>query len=812
MSKPINADIRIHLAVGLVSAAVIAFQIILIQLLSIVQWHHFAYMVISVAMLGFGSAGTFVALFRNRLIKNFDHLLPAFLFISSAAIAAVFYIVQMEQIRFDSMLLFTGNYQFLKLLGTYLLLLIPFFFGAVVIGLAFVKYVNEIGKLYFSNLLGSGIGGLTVLILMWNFLPAQLPAIVSFLPLLGGILLIRRITSGYLFAAGSIAAVIAVYSFLSPPELKLSEFKSISRVLNLPDSEIIESRNSPHGLTETVISPAIRYAPGLSLNYTGDISAGAALFNNGDWVGPILTPDSSSVEEQTAHFLLSGTSQLPFVLGKRNKVLVLNAGTGVNVLYALLNNAGLIIAIEPNEVSVEMINSFSDLKTTTGAHKPSLRIYDNHKVSVKNLTARTYLLSDTAKYDLIIMPTIDAFGGTSGLYSLREQYHLTVGSFSEMLNKLSDGGMISISTYIDYPYRNPLKVTATIVEAFEQAASVSPLHQIAAIKNWNTITFLIKENSFTPKEAEIIRSFCSAMSFDPIILYNIEEQERDRYNKLQDENLYKMIDKILTSQQEREKLYEDYDFNIQPATDNKPYFSQFIRWKSLAHLRDTFGRGSFPFLEVGYLILYVTFFQILLAAILLIIIPLFRLGWKGGGKLKTLLYFSGLGIGYMFVEIVFIQRFTLYFGSPVYAASAVISLMLISSGAGSYLSQRFNSGSKTFLVILGSIIILLLLNAAFLNSIIRETIGYSSAMKIIVAFILISPLAFLMGMPFPVGLRKLSIKSDSDVPWAWGINGCVSVISAVLATIIAVESGFISVMISAVIAYAIALSTNIKMI
>lgn len=811
MSKPVNTDIRIHLAVGLISAAVIAFQIILIQLLSIVQWHHFAYMVISVAMLGFGSAGTFIALFKAKLIKKIIHLLPVFLFISSAAIAAVFYIIQIEQIRFDSMLLFAGDYQFLKLLGTYLLLLIPFFFGAAVIGLVFVKYVNEIGKLYFSNLLGSGIGGLTVLFLMWKFSPAQLPAIISFLPLLGGILLIRRKTSGFLFAAGFIAAVIAVYSFLSPPELKLSEFKSISRVLNLPDTEIIESRNSPYGLTEAVISPAIRYAPGLSLNYTGDISAGAALFNNGDWGGPILTHDSSSVEKQTGHFLLSGTSQLPFVLGKRSKVLVLNAGTGVNVLHALLNNASLINAIEVNEVIVEMINGFSDSKAKVNTEKPPLKIYDNQKVSVKNLTARTYLLSDTAKYDLIIMPTIDAFGGTSGLYSLQEQYHLTVESFTEMLNKLSDGGLISISTYIDYPYRNPLKILATIVEALEHFGASNPLKQLAAIKNWNAITFIIKQNVFKDEENEIIRNFCGKMSFDPIILHNIEEQERDRFNRLQDENLYKMIDKILSSHPEREKLYEDYDFNIQPATDDKPYFSQFIRWKSLAHLRDTFGTGSFPFLEVGYLILYVTFFQILLAAILLIILPLFRIGWKGGGKLRTLLYFSGLGLGYMFVEIVFIQRFTLYFGSPVYAASAVISLMLISSGAGSYLTQRFNLSVKTFTVVLGAVILLLLLNAGLLNQVIRSTIGYNEALKMIIAFLMITPLAFIMGMPFPLGLRKLSSSSENYVPWAWGINGCVSVISAVLATIIAVESGFLFVMIGAAIAYAIALSTNIKL-
>lgn len=488
--------------------------------------------------------------------------------------------------------------------------------------------------------------------------------------------------------------------------------------------------------------------------------------------------------------------------GERKNVLVLGAGTGSLIQIALLNNAENIISVEQNKALVNL------LEEKLSANIDSL--YQNKSVRPQNISPRTFLLSTHQKFDLIFIPMIDAFGGSSGMFALQEQYLLTVESFSELLNTLNRNGVVCISTYIDYPYRNPLKILSTFAEVFEKRKTDNQENYIAAVKNWNTITFLVKKEPFTISEFDSIRNFCERMNFDPMLLTGIKDKEREKYNKLQDKSLYSMLDAILQSKAEREKLYTKYPFNIKPATDNKPYFSQFLQWKTIPLLADLFGNQSVPFFEVGYLLLYLTFIQITLLALFLIIIPLFKLRFKGKDKIKTLLYFSGLGIGYMLIEIILIQRFTLYFGNVIYAAALVVCLMLVSSGFGSLVSQKITPKSYRIILIVSIIIISFIIYALFLSGWIRTTIGFSLTVKIILSFIWIAPPAFFMGMPFPLGLRKLSVTSNDLIPWAWGINGIFSVISAVLATIIAVELGFVWVMVFAITAYLLVIISNLK--
>jgi len=290
-------------------------------------------------------------------------------------------------------------------------------------------------------------------------------------------------------------------------------------------------------------------------------------------------------------------------------------------------------------------------------------------------------------------------------------------------------------------------------------------------------------------------------------LPGITDEERTRYNQLQDNSFLEYIDEIISPN--RTVFYKNYDFKIQPATDNKPYFSQFLRWESLPHLSELFG-NRLPFFEIGYLIVIVTLLQITVIAFLLIILPLFKLGWKGESKFRTLLYFGGIGLGYMFMEIALIQRLMLYFGNPVYATSASISVLLIFSGIGSYLSDKFSIDRKRLLVVFAVILLLIIVYTFSLTTILQKTIALSLWLKIIVVVVMIAPLAICMGMPFPCGLSMLSQRNESLVPWAWGVNGCLSVISAVLATVVAVEMGFVWVMIFAGIGYSVPLIVNMR--
>ncbi len=798
----------ISFSIAFLSVAIIAYQLVLIQILSIVQWYHFAYMIISVALLGFGAAGTFIAIFKKPLLNRIDYLLPSLMILSGLLMTIVVSVSQTDLFRFDSYRLFYDYSTLWKLLATYLLFFLPFFTGALAIGLAFVKYVDKIGLLYFANMVGSGTGGLIAVIIMWFFFPEKLPALISLLAVTAGIIIIPK-KHRVNFAPGlMIATALIVYFFIVPPALKLSEYKALSKTLNLPETKVIKRASSPYGVIDVVASSHIRYAPGLSLKFPGMVSINNALFNNGNWYGPLI-----SSKEDSLNYFHYTTEQFPFLLHERKDVLVLGALTGRQIALAINNDALTITAVEQNKAATKLL--VTELAGETDS------VFVRKEVLVQNISPRTYLLKTPAKFDLISLPVTGSFGGTSGLFALQEQYDLTKEAFNEMWGKLNYDGVIVISTWIDYPYRKPLKILATATEMLYDRGIKNAEDFIVAIKNWNTITFAIKRTPFNDEEIKIIREFCGDMNFDPVILPGIKTDEREKFNKLQDKSLYSMIDKILASPGSREKLYSEYPFNIKPATDDKPYFSQFLRWKSIRQLAGLFGKHSVPFFEVGYILLYLTFIQVVILAVILIILPLFRIGWRGRSppttegsrnisKIWTLIYFSGLGIGYMFIEIIFIQRFTLYFGNVIYAAAAVVSLMLISSGFGSLASQKISAKPNRLVVIIFFIIISIIIYTIFLSSLLKTTIVFTLPVKIIFTTLLIAPPAFLMGMPFPLGLRLLSLKNEIQVPWAWGINGVFSVISTVLATIIAIELGFVWVMIFAAGAYGLSLLINLR--
>jgi hypothetical protein len=155
----------------------------------------------------------------------------------------------------------------------------------------------------------------------------------------------------------------------------------------------------------------------------------------------------------------------------------------------------------------------------------------------------------------------------------------------------------------------------------------------------------------------------------------------------------------------------------------------------------------------------------------------------------------------MFVEMVLIQNFILYFGQPVYAAAVVITSLLVLSGFGSYTSRYFTRTKKNIQLVFASIIVLLLLYSFLLRPVLQQTIHVSLVVKGLIIFLLIAPLAFCMGIPFPAGLSLVARSDEREVAWPWGINGCVSVISAVLATIISVEAGFVAVLLLAALGY-----------
>lgn len=787
---------RLHIALGLLSAALIAFQIELMQLLSIVQWHHFAYMVISVALLGFGASGTAIAIARRWMLSKYEILVPGMMLASGAAMAVVVPLSLTPFARFDTYLFINQPTQVWPLLVTYFLYFTPFFFGALAIGLIFVRHAGRISKFYFSNLIGSGSGGLLAIILISQIRPELLPSLTAVLPFLSGLLIYPHHRRKERLALTGLSAVIVVFFSVNPPTLLHSQYKNLARVLNIPDAEITLERSSPYGLVQVVSSEALRYAPGLSLTCSSTVPAQHVIFNNGDWYGALTT---RSVEDST-HVLDCTTTNLPYVMQPRETALFLNSGAGDYVTHALSQHVDSIVAVDPHRTVISLLRN--ELASASDS------IFFNPSVHAASIEPRTYLAATSKQFDLIMPSAIGTFGGTAGLFALQEQYLLTREAFSEMWHRLTPGGVIAVTVWMDYPYRASLRMLATLVDVTRSNGIQNPIDHLAAVRSWGTITYVLKRSPLSDREIERIKQFCERYAFDPVILPGLDPQIRNQYNVLQDDQFFQLIDKILSPGQR--DVYRDYAFELKPATDNRPYFSQFVRWKSIPYVFERFGEQSIPFLEIGYLIAVVTLFQTTLAAVVLILLPLVRIGWQGTGKTWTVLYFGGLGLGFMFVEMVLIQRFMLYLGTPIYATTAVLAILLVFSGFGSLTSSRLPTNRKTLGAVSGVVAVFILIYGIALTPYLHLTIDLPLGLKALSALALIAPPAFVMGMPFPMGLRYLNDRSESHVPWAWGINGALSVVSTALAAILAVEVGFPGVMFLAAAAYGLVALTGFR--
>lgn len=781
--------VRINVAIGLISAAIIAFQLILMQILSYVQWYHFAYMIISIALLGFGAAGTFLTIFQQKLEKNYYTLFPFLLIVTAILIPVVVGIANSEAVRFDSLLIFQDSRHIGKLILTYFIFFLPFLTGALAIGMSFSKFADQIGKIYFSNLIGSGIGGIIAIFFMQWIIPEQQSFAVAILAFVGGIVSLPKNKKKLIRIIVPLSTLILIILFFYPPRLTPSEYKDISKTMLLPDAKVEYRKSTPHGFVEIVSSPVLRYAPGVSLAYRDSFPIRKVVFNNGNWMGCLLP---QPLEANETNILDYTPQALPYHIDNIKNALIINAGTGENVLLALSHQVARITA---NETNPEIFNIL----------RQSFEGF--YQVQPYQTMPRTLLTPDTNKYDLIELPIVGSFFGNSGLNAVEPRYELTIEALREMWNKLSEKGMISLSCWMDYPVRNAYRLLATISLLLDENDIAHPPHHVVAIRSWCAITFLVKKSPFKRDEINKVRLFCENRMFDPLVLPEKQEIERDKYNILQDTTFFTHIDQLLSH--EKETVIRQYPYRIHPTTDDRPFFFQFVRFKQIPQLISSIREKNFPFLDIGYVLIILTFVQIVFIAAIFILLPLSFRPWKSRNKKWVLMYFSGLGVAYMFLEMVFIQHFTFYFGEPTYAASATLGILLFTSGLGSYYSGKFQNNKKMRLAIPLVIAAILVLYAFVLSPILTATIGIALPLKITIAVVLLGTLGFFLGMPFPIGIDYLSGKNTDDIPWAWALNGYFSVISTVLATIISVELGYLLLLSMAAFIYALVSISNV---
>lgn len=782
----------VRVAIALLSAAVIAFQIALMQLFSVMQWYHFAHLIISLALLGFGISGTVLALARRKIMKHFSGLFPLLLFLSAISMATMPALAGLKPFRFDAYLLFSSFRDIARLLFSCFFLMLPFFFAGLAIGMSFIRFAAEVGRVYFANLLGSGIGGVLALVLMWIAPPSHLPPLIALLPLAAGIGTGRWQSPVKTVAVISLALIVLM-NLIAPPPAR-SQYKSIQKALLLPEARVVFKKSSPFGLTEVVRSPALRYAPGLSLSYTDSVPPRDILFQNGDWSGAILPAPNDSSKT----ILSYSAAALPYAVGQPGNVLVLNSGAGENVAMAKSYGATLIDAVEPNPVISRALKRDFAPETDSLFFAPEVRIHRSE--------ARSFLRKAPAAYDLIVLPTVGSFFGTSGLDAFAIRNELTLEAFGSMWHRLKQDGMISVNCWMDYPPKMPLKVLATLMALMNNQGVPEPEQHIAAVRSWSAVSFVVKRSAFTQEEVSHIREFCTRLSFDPLLLPGTEKFDRETDNEVNDSSLFEAFDSLLSDRSA--DFIKGYPFKIGVSTDDRPYFSQFIRLSSIPRLAELFGSRSVPYLELGYIVVLLAFLILLAASFVLILLPVILIGHRMAEKSRTFIYFCCLGLAYLSMEMGLIQQFTLFLGEAVSSATAVIGILLVSSGLGSYFSERLKPVSRSMGMVCLAASAVLLLYAFLVVPGLLGLLKLPVWIRLFTMIILVGLPGFLAGIPFPLGLTRLSGKSPQAVPWAWAVNGFASVTGTSLAIILSVEAGFSWVLFGAALAYGFAALTN----
>jgi spermidine synthase len=780
------------IAIGLLSASVLAYEVLLTRLFSIVLWHHFAYMIISAAMLGYGTSGTALTLLKKK-IAHFGAV-----YVTAAAALAVLMptaFLLAQQVPFNPLELLWDGTQPLKLLAVYLLMMLPFFCGGFGIGLVFAHFGQQASRVYACDILGAGAGSLGVIVVLFLIPPSQvLSALAAMVLLAAAVAVVElKLRPKWLM---ELFIGLAVLAAVAMPDIQVhpSPYKDLSQALDIAGARVVEERSSPLGQVTVVENTRVplRDAPGMSLNAVSEPPPQLGVYVDGN--GPSALTQFNGDLAPLA-YLDQLTSALPYHLLERPRVLVLGAGAGSDVLQALSHGSSAIDAVELDRNVTDLVRSrFGDYAGNLYA-RPDVHVYEAE--------ARGFVNAGDERYDLIQLALMDSFGtAAAGLYGLSESYLYTVEALQAYLNRLTPGGMLAVTRWLTLPPRDALKLFATAASALERKGVSKPARRLAMIRGWKTVTLLVKNSDFTAAEIAALKRFCRARSFDVAYYPGMRASEANRYNILDEPDFHDGAVALLSPQ--RQQFIDQYKFYIEPATDDSPHFFRFFKWDAAAEIFALREQGGMPLLDWGYPLLVATLLQAIAASALLIVAPLALSRCR-----RTLpaapvaLYFLAIGFAFMFMEIAFIQKFVLFLSHPLYAVAVVLCAFLVFAAAGGWMAGRARApnGVTVAVMAMGTLAVVYL---AVLPDLFQALLHLPDAAKIAISVLLIAPLAMCMGVPFPTGMRRLADTCEAAIPWAWAINGFASVVGAVLATLLAIHLGFAAVIMLAVLIYAAA--------
>lgn len=759
---------RPELVVLVASAAALALEVGLLRLFTLAHFHHFASLSVSVALLGFGAGGTALVA-RPQLARPLLSR-PAVALLVQASVVLVSYLL-LNHLPLDTFQLAWSRSQWALLAAYYLALVAPFLWTGLLVAAAFAAHPTVSHRLYMANLLGSAAGAGAAL-------PAQaLPggwgalAVAVAFPLLGALAHRPRL-------AAPATAVLLLALLLQPEPLspRLSPHKRLPQLLLQPEARLLLTRWGPTLRVDVLQAPTIRSAPGLSLSYTAEVPAGLGLTVDGEAL--------SVLAQGAGAYTQALPEALAFRLARPSSALILQPRGGLPVALALEAGVERVVALEQDPL----------LARTAREQAAVLR---QPAVEVRAGGIRAELARLEEGFPLVLVPLPDSFlPVTAGSYSLGESYVYTLQAFRSLWKRVEPGGFLAVSRWLQLPPSEELRAWALVVEA-----TGGDPESLAALRSFQTALILAKKGRLSPAERQEIRRFAARWRFDLVYLPDLDPAEANRFHLLP-QPVYARTFSQLLERSDREALYRVYPFDVRPPTDDQPYFFHLFKPQQWAELRARLGKTYEPFAGAGVLLLVGLVAASAAAAGALILAPAALLGSALPLRAPPLLYFLSLGAGYLFVEIALLVWLILLLGHAAPALAVALVGLLAASSLGSLLSVRLPLGLPPVLLVPAAVALPTLLGAAA-----PAWLPLPFGLRVAAALGLVLPLGLLMGMPFPQGLARVAVLDPRWVPWAWAINGASSVLSALVANLIAVEAGLSALLLAAGLAYALAALT-----
>ncbi len=793
-------------ALFLLSASLLAFEIALLRVFSITSYHHFAYMAVGVALLGFGASGTALVLLRRTTRGREWRLFPWILALTPPALLVAPVLAGLPE--FDPTQLVWDPRQWWRLTGVYAALTLPFLTGAAAVALALQGGGSRVGRLYAWNLAGSGAGSLAVLPLLFRFRPEEalawtvVPAgVAAVLALVAG----RGLRAGRAAAAVVVAGVTVVGVARGGPPLDVIHFKGLPQVEAYPGARRAGEAWDPTGWVVAVAAPAFRHAPGLSLGYQGAVPGQVALFVDGEVAGAAVT--------RSADDLGSGGSYLEWLPGSvvyalqrttpdgasghgglRPSVLVLGAGGGTDLAAALHYGARRVTAVELVEPLVRLAR-----EVVSASSSP----WDDPRVRVVTGDARSFAARSRDRFSLVVLPISGVFNATAaGIHSAGEDFLGTAEAYRAFLRLLEPGGILVVTRWLRTPPRDNVRVILTAAEALRSMGVSDVGRSLAFVRSWATGTLLVKPAGFAGAEIADLRRFADARAFD--VDWPGTAGGPGPFNEIAAPVYQDAARAAARGADSAVAFARAYPFDVRPATDDRPWFGRFLRLGTLPALLAAERADWLPLAEWGTLGVVATLAQSGLLAVLLMAVPVLVLHPSRGRAtmpvLRPAFYFAGIGFGFILVEMAGIQRLSLVLGHPVYATAATLGALLLCSGVGSAWSDRRPDAwaSRASLVVAG---------LAALGALLAPAAARLSSLPLAVrgpaALVVVGAAGVLMGVPFPLGLRRLA-RSEGGVAWAWAANGVASVVGASAAVLLAMEVGSRGVLLAGAACYLVA--------